>query len=112
MGALVLLASWTVGAISSMSRNWELEQKLQNRQLSAARLQIEVETLKLEQQYYKTSEYQELMAREKQNKKLAGETVVILPKNSEAAKDKYSETKVNKQRQKSNFRQWLDFLFS
>ncbi len=110
--AFILCFSWTWGAISSMSRNWALEEKLKSRQLESAKLELEVQTLKLEKQYYETEEYKELMARAKLGKKLAGETVVILPENSEAAKTKYIQKDSEKSEYRSNFSQWLDFLFS
>lgn len=110
--ALILCFSWTWGAISSMTRNWALEEKLKSRQLESAKLELEVETLKLERQYYETEEYQELMARTKLGKKLAGETMVILPENSEAAKTKYIQKDTEKSEYRSNFSEWLDFLFS
>ena len=110
--ALILCFSWTWGAISSMTRNWALEEKLKSRQLETAKLELEVETLKLEKQYNETEEYQELMARAKLGKKLKGETVVILPENSEAAKTKYIQKDTEKSEYRSNFSQWLDFLFS
>jgi cell division protein FtsB len=109
--ALVLCLVWTYGAINSMSRNWILEEKLKNRQLEATKLKLEVETLKLEQEYYQTDEYKELMARTKSNKMMPGETMVILPKNTEAALNKYSNTKTEMSIPRSNFSQWLDFLF-
>jgi cell division protein FtsB len=109
--ALVLCLVWTYGAINSMSRNWILEEKLKNRQLEATKLKLEVETLKLEQEYYQTDEYKELMARTKSNKMMPGETMVILPKNTEAALNKYSNTKTEMSTPRSNFSQWLDFLF-
>ncbi len=110
--AFILCFSWTWGAISSMTRNWALEEKLKSRQLEAAKLELEVQTLKLEKQYFETEEYQELMARAKLGKKLAGETVVILPENSEAAKTKYIQKDNEQSEYRSNFSQWLDFLFS
>ena len=109
--AIILCFVWTFGAINSMSRNWILEEKLKTRQLEAARLKLEVETLELEQQYYNTDEYKELMARIKLNKMQPGETMVILPKNSEAVINKYANTKTEMLAQRSNFAEWLDFLF-
>ena len=109
--ALILCFGWTWGAISSMSRNWNLEEKLKIRQLEAAKLKLEVETLELEQEYYQTDEYKELMARIKSNKMMPGETMVVLPKNSESAVNKYNETKTEIPTHRNNFSQWLDFLF-
>ena len=103
---------WTYGAIVSLSRNWQLEQSLYSKQREVKLLELEVETLELENQYYASEEYQELAAREKENKLFAGETMVYLPKNSEAAKTKHAETEsAVAYKEPSNFRQWLSFLF-
>ena len=51
------------------------------------------------------------MARKKQNKMLPGETMVILPNNSEKAKTKYSDIDDKTEKKRSNFEEWLDFLF-
>ena len=109
--AIVLCLVWTCGAIDSMSRNWQLEEKLKTRKLEAAKLKVEVETLELEQEYYQTDEYKELMARIKSNKMLPDETMVILPKNSESAINRHSESAQEMTTPRSNFSQWLDFLF-
>ena len=109
--ALVLCVAWTWGAINSMSRNWELEEKLKSRQLEATKLELEVETLRLEQEYYQTDEYKELMARIKAGKMQPGETMVILPQNSESAINKYSDSTQEIPAYRSNFSKWLDFLF-
>jgi len=109
--ALILCLVWAWGAINSMSRNWVLEEKLKTRQLEAAKLELEVETLKLEQEYYQTDEYKELMARQKSGKMLPGETMVILPKNSDSAINKYNDDSAEVPTYRSNFSQWLDFLF-
>ena len=109
--AVVLCLVWTYGAVNSMARNWQLEEKLKSRQLEAAKLKLEVETLELEQEYYQTDEYKELMARIKSNKMQPGETMVVLPKNSEAAINKYASTQIEMKQERSNFAEWLDFLF-
>ena len=109
--ALVLCASWAWASVTTMSRNWELEQQLGERRLVRARLELEVANLKLEQQFYLTAEYQELVARTKGGKMLEGETMVILPENSGAAKNKYAEFGAVEVVERSNFEQWLQFLF-
>ena len=50
-----------------------------NRRREKALLELEVETLELENEYYLSAEYQELAARKYQGKMLAGETMVYLP---------------------------------
>lgn len=113
--ALVACLVWTWGSIASMSRNWTLSQELANRQREKALLELEVETLELENEYYLSPEYQELAARKYQGKMLPGETMVILPDNSEAARTKHSDVASSEQEnpigEMSNFEQWLLFLF-
>ena len=110
-GAIILGLVFTYNAITATTRNWQLEQKLKERSLESAKLEIEVDTLTLEKQYYNTEEYQEIMARKKQNKMLPGETMVILPDNSEKARTKYSDVDNKMEQKRSNFEEWLDFLF-
>lgn len=110
--ALILGLVFSYNTITATTRNWQLEQKMKERSLEAKVLQLEVDTLKLEQEYYKTEEYQEIMARAKQGKMLDGETMVILPDNSEKAIKKYEDFDSDTTSERSNFEEWLDFLFS
>ena len=111
--AVCLFFVW--GAVSSMSRNWTLAQELANRKRERVLLELEVETLELENEYYVSAEYQELAARKYQNKKLPGETLIYLPPNSESAKTKYDQGSTASSDvvddSMSNFEQWLVFLF-
>lgn len=113
--ALAACLIWTWGSISSMSRNWSLAQELASRQREKALLELEVETLELENEYYLSNEYQELAARKYQGKKLPGETMVVLPDNSEAARNKHTNSTASGQGnsvdEMSNPEQWLMFLF-
>lgn len=113
--ALVLCFSFTWGAISSMSRNWSLAAEVASREREKALLELEVETLELENAYYLSDEYQELAARKYQGKKLPGETMVYLPENSDYAKRKHSDSSANDPDapldELSNFEQWTKFLF-
>ena len=109
--AILICFYWAVGAINSTSRNWGLEEKLKGKQLEAAKIELEVEKNQLEQQYYQTEEYQELMARIKLGKKMQDETMVILPENSEDARTRYVKIEPQQFEFRSNFSQWLDFLF-
>ena len=110
-----ILFVWLVGSITSLSRNWNLKREIAEREAELAYLNLQVENIELENQYYSSEEYQELAARRLQHKKLKGETLVYLPKNSEAVKNKHKE-KTNEDRarlsEKSNLDQWLSFLFN
>lgn len=112
--AIALCLFWTWGTIGSLSRNWTLAQELISRQRERALLELEVETLELENEYYHSTEYQELAARKYQGKKLPGETMIYLPANSDAAKNKHVADVIAsspKTKEMSNFEQWMAFLF-
>ena len=106
--AIVLCLVWTYQSIVAMSRNWKLSETLITEKKELELLNVEVEAAELENEYYKTNEYQELMARKILDKKLSGENMVILPDNSEEAKNKHKVAKVEKQEKRySNFEKWM-----
>ena len=113
--AVVMGVVWTWGAIASVTRNWELAQQLTNNKRQVEVLKLETENLQLENDFYKTPEYQELSARRLQNKKFPGETMVYLPDNSETAKNKHqnasASTTIASSNNYNNFDQWMMFLF-
>lgn len=109
--AIILCLGWTYGAINSMSRSWQLTKKLQEKEYESTILGLEIESLKLENTYYSSKEFQELSARQKLNKKLEGETMVYLPKNSEEAKTKHQKTEKAEKTTNDNVSEWLEFLF-
>ena len=96
---------WVWGNISVMEKNYSLQKKLELKKREQLIGEIEYETLKYEQKYLKSAEYQELAARSKLGLADKGENVLILDKYPEEAK---KENKVEKQ---SNFKQWVNFLF-
>lgn len=114
--ALLFFAACVWGTISSVTRNWELEQRLSSQRKELELLKLEVEAAELENEYLASEEYQELSARAKQNKIKEGETLVYLPKNSERMKTKHqTDTTITLQPEsedtRTNFEKWLSFLF-
>lgn len=111
--AIVLCLVWTYQSITAMSRNWELSEKLTAERKELELVNVEVETAELENEYYKSAEYQELLARKNMDKQLPGEKMVVMPQNSEEAKNKHTETiEVSvKEPEFSNFEKWMRFLF-
>lgn len=110
--AVIVCLVWTWSAISAMNRNWQLEQRLESRRKELTLLQLEIGSLELENQYYASEEYQELAARDKQNKILDGESLVYLPENSDYARHKHDVKVVEVvEDEPSNYEQWLSFLF-
>ncbi len=112
--AILLCLTWTYQSIASMTRNWELVERLSSERKTLELKKVEVETAELENEYYKTNEYQELAARKFANKQLAGEHMVYMPENSEMAKNKHQETEiavVDEVEERSNISKWLKYLF-
>ena len=134
--AIALCLMWTYSAITAMSRNWELAEKLTTERKELELVSVEVEAAELENAYYQSDEYQELMARKYLDKQLPGEKMVVMPENSEGAKNKHAGTVVgvddaggsdagsgsgsdsgsgsgssSEERDYSNFEKWMMFLF-
>ena len=110
--AIILCFVWTYQSIKSMSRNWELTERLSKDRKTLQLLEIENETAELENEYYKTEEYQEIAARKLANKQLSGEKMVYLEENSEEAKNKHVVAKVVEEKKAySNPEKWIMFLF-
>ena len=111
MIAIVLCLVWTYQSIQAMSRNWELSETLTYEKKQLELLKIEVETAELQNEYYKTDEYQELSARKLLDKKLSEENMVIMPENSDEAKNKHKIEEVkNEEKEYSNFEKWVMYL--
>ena len=111
----IILVFWMVNSVANISKNWSLQQEVIEHQAELAYLRLEVESYELENQYYASEEYQELAARRLQNKKFKDEVLVYLPKNSERAKNKHRAATNEENRirnEKTNFNQWLSFLFN
>lgn len=110
-----ILILWLVGSITNLSRNWGLQQEVNERKAELAYLELQVDSYELENQYYSSEEYQELAARRLQNKIFKGETLVYLPPNSERVKRRHRDATDEEKRiknEKTNFDQWLSFLFN
>jgi len=112
--AFLIAASWVWGALGVMQKNYTLQKQVDYKQQQLELAQLQTTNLQLEQKYYQTSEYQELAARQDLGLAQPGESVLILPPNSQAAinADSQSATQTTAvPLLKSNFQQWVDFLF-
>jgi len=112
--AFIIGASWAWGSITTMQRNYGLQKEVdvKYRQLKLA--ELETQNLAYQKKYYQSSEYQELAVHERLGLVNPGEKVLILPPNSQAAKDldaavgaKVTSSIVPA----SNLEQWMNFLF-
>ena len=111
--AIFLSLFFTFQSIRAMSRSWELSERLATERKELELLEIEVEAAELENEYYQSNEYQELLARRMLDKKINGENMVVLPENSEVAKHKYDEVAAETiEKEYSNFEKWMKYLFS
>lgn len=112
--ALIIAANWAWGALSVMQRNYNLQKELDDKKKQLIVAQLDTETAKLAQRYYKTREYQELAVRGHLGLVLPGERVLVLPANSQAAKNEalsLQSTSTTTDQKDSNFSQWMNFLF-
>ena len=110
--AIILCLVWTYQSVAAMSRNWKLSETLITEKKELELLNIEVEATELENEYYKTEEYHELMARKLLDKKLSGENMVVMPDNTEIAKEKHKTERVEEvEKEYSNFEKWIMYLF-
>ncbi len=108
MVVIAAVAVWMAMVIQVLNNNYKLQRQVDNAKLDSQMLELENQNLRLEQLYYRTDEYMELSARSLLGKALPGEHLVVLPRVSHASKAKRSGNAVAT---KSNFDQWLDFLF-
>ena len=112
--AIVLCLVWTYQAIVAMSRNWELSEKLNRERAELLLARGEVQAAELQNEYYKTDEYQELLARKYADKMMPGEKMVVMPDNSEKAIQESrggSGVVGTAGTEYSNFEKWIKFLF-
>lgn len=109
---LLIAVSWVWGTVGTLNRNFQLQQQvdLLDQQTELAKLQNQ--NLAYQKNYYNSSEYLELSAREILGKVAPGERVILLP-DSSGITDTLETTpqvsvSVTKQ---SNFKQWMQFFF-
>ena len=112
--AFVIGAGWAWGSVGVMQRNFDLQKEIDSKQRQQLLLELETESLAYQQNYYKTAEYQELAARERLGLGMAGEKALVLPPNTDAAKQAdqvaIRQSTVS-EKQPTNFTQWMNFLF-
>lgn len=114
--AFLIAAGWVWGSLQVMQRNYGLQREVDQKKRELQLAQLQTESLQLQKRYYETDEYKELAARESLGLVMPGESVLILPENSEAAKNADKTVSPVTQApsskdQTSNLEQWLNFLF-
>lgn len=110
--ALLIGASWAWSTIEAIQRNFKLQQQVDALAQQNAVQQLQNRSQELQNKYYQTPEYLELSAREHLGKVQPGERVIILPPNSVAATSQVEvQQKETPITSRSNFAQWMYFLF-
>lgn len=116
--ALLIATGWAWGSISIMQTNFAAQKMVDSQKRELDLMQLEVDTLQYQQNYYKSDEYKDLAARTNLGLAAPGEKVLLLPKNSPAVvmADKESEKKSLAPSTRattpasSNFDQWINFF--
>jgi len=111
---LAIAAGWVWGSLGVMQRNYTLQKELDDKSRQLIVAELDTASAQLAQRYYQTDEYKELAVRERLGLATQGESVLILPQNSETAKnaDKIATTESTVAlAPESNLWQWINFLF-
>lgn len=114
LAALLIAFGFTWSAISSMNKNYELQRRVDSLKREQLVLELETATLEYERNYHQTEEYQELAVRERLGLGSEGESLLVLPENSQAATDRYKESETvtsGDSEEADNLGQWMKFLF-
>jgi cell division protein FtsB len=111
--AFLIAASWVWGSLGMMQRNYGLQKEVDVKKRQLELVELQRDNLTLQKRYFQTAEYQELAVRESLGLVRPGEKVLILPENSQAAKDADTTTSsvAAPLVQTSNLEQWVNFLF-
>ena len=111
--ATVIATVWVFSALSAMQDNFELQRELDAKRQQLALVQLEVDNLSYESDYYTTKEYQELAVRDRLGLASPGEKVLVLGEYSDWVREKNQSirSQVQPLSRPSNFKQWLNFLF-
>jgi len=113
--AIIIAIGWVYGSLEVMQKNYKLQKTLDDKSRQLIVAQLDTASAQLEQRYYKTDEYKELAVRSRLGLVTPGESVVILPPNSETVKSMDKPTNSDQLQDESvelsNFSQWMNFLF-
>lgn len=112
--ALIIGAGWAWGSVEMMQRNFDLQKEIDNKSRQEKLVDLQTQNLIYEQRYYKSSEYQELAVRARLGLAMPGEKAVILPPNSDVAKNAdalLTKKVIQPVVSANNFQQWMNFLF-
>lgn len=111
--AFLIAASWAWGSVGVMQRNYALQEEINTKNQQEQVADLDNQTLQLQQKYYQSSEYLEVQAKRRLNLAIPGEKLLIMPPNSQVAKNEDiapTDTPVQV-KETGNFAQWMNFIF-
>lgn len=108
VAGIFLIVYLGVLVVQTIMHNYKLRQQIGKLETEIMAMRSEQEELKYRIQYYKTDAFVEKQARAKLGLKDPGESVIMLPKEQA---DPESGTEKPQEPTKSNWRQWMEFLF-
>jgi cell division protein FtsB len=110
--AVLIGSTWAWSTIEAIQRNFKLQQQVDSLAQQIAVRELENKSQALQNQYYQSPEYLELSARERLNKAAPDEKLIMLPPNTvAAAPDEQLLPAEPPITSRSNFAQWMYFLF-
>lgn len=110
--ALLIASSWVWSTISAIQRNFKLQQQVDALAQEVSLEALQNKTLQLQETYYNSDQYLELSARERLGVAQPGEKLLVLPPNTvKPAQDTPTPTSQTPIAARSNFAQWMYFLF-
>lgn len=108
--AVVIVIASIWNTMDTLQKNFILQQRVNTLEQEIVLTQLEVDTLRLQQQYLQSAEYQELVARDKLGKAAPGENLINLPPLS-PEESASAKSQPRSRDDRSNFDKWLDFFF-
>ncbi len=114
--ALVIALYFAWSSVLAIQRNYNLQREINQKDTQLELVKLQVNTLKYQQKYYQTSEYLDLEARRRLGLAQPGESLLILPPNSQdviADDDAYSQKSeaLPERVVPPPVEQWIDFFF-
>lgn len=109
--AVFLTAAWLLGTVSAIQRNFVLQQRAEDLKQQITLATLQNQNLAYQQKYYQSPEYLELSARQHFDKASPGESEILLPAHTVSSTNTKTASSSQPLQTKSDFEQWLYFLF-
>jgi len=109
--AVLIALGWVWGTMDTLQNNFRLQAQVNVLRQQVDQDSLITQNLALENQYYASSEYLELEARERLGKAAPGEHMLLLPSNTVTDTQSPVRQTSNATSQDSNFQAWLNFFF-